>query len=265
MNKDITYLALSLITGLLLLPAVCSANVGSPLMIIYGGAWLFGMAQLGIIPIEAVAIKRLLTGKRKGTSLSWARAFWDSTAANLATSAIGLPFLFVFSFLFFIPYLLPFWVSAEAVQAWAVILCVIFLAISFAVSVWIEAFIACKIFSGYSKEDIKKAVFKANVASYIFLALAIVSLVLYSQVRTYMYITENFDSPSGEISLSATDEPAKFACFRPEIDTDNGIIKCNGKEAARWSCQPGGKRDGYVQDSLSAFGVTYFWVNCITL
>jgi hypothetical protein len=171
---------------MLMMPAICFANAGIPVILISYPLML--AALIVIIPLEAFVIKKNLDKTNNNFYNFW-KIFWASFWANLATTAVGFPLAWLFLLLievfafvvaspsFYLHLYLLSWawlgpLNGSLAYIMVGIATAINLVIAFFLSVWIERKIIGKKLKKIDSPDIKKAVLKANIFSYIFLVLA---------------------------------------------------------------------------------------------
>lgn len=144
-------------------------------------------ALVPVILVEALLIRRWLP-------LSYKDAFWGTTVANLASTIVGVPLAWLFMFVMELGILFPMSVVADHWHwkmdspAWQVLGFIVSVAWlgpaekhlywmiptalalllipSFIVSVWIERRISRSFWQWLDVETVRRAVLKANVASY---------------------------------------------------------------------------------------------------
>jgi len=191
------YLALSA----LVLPTVCFADMGIPVIIISYPA--MAVALLAIIPVEAFLLKKYLNQDGNDSRHGIGRYVKASASANIVSTLLGFPLAWLFLFLVEM-ITIPLAGAAHRIGfdglditlftnllAWAwlgpggdgsgtyvliFIAWVINLILAFFLSVWAESYIVGKFFKEIEKEKLKKAVLKVNLISY---SLLIVGMSIY--------------------------------------------------------------------------------------
>lgn len=171
------------------------ANAGLPMLVI---VWpLFWLAFIPIVLIEYRILRKTLKTETPR------RLIFITTGANLFSTVIGIPIIYFLLLLLEIfipggdgtfPYLTEFWrrVLSVTLQApwlipyesefyWMIPVACAFLFIPFYfMSSWIESIIiAYYLRNSYQSRDVKKAVWKANQASYAFLYIIIAGWLIY--------------------------------------------------------------------------------------
>ncbi len=171
--------------ALLIIPSMACANVGIPsIAIIWPFFWL---AFIPVVFIEAFSMRRALP------SYSFGKLLFYNTASNAASTFVGIPIaytiMFVLTFYGF-NYLFPlqegvlldqilvsmFMFTAYPYQKLGIVL---LLGIFFLISVLVERWVFAKMVGEeYSKPLIAQEVFKANLASYAFLVIITISVLM---------------------------------------------------------------------------------------
>jgi hypothetical protein len=171
---------LTLAASLLLISPPLFANAGLPMLMI---AWpMMGAALIPIILIEWWSMRKSLP------SLAPKRLFYATTLSNLFSTLVGIPLAWIFMVGFiFLGYRINVtiettpilnvtlgaaWLAPTGEQlSWMIPVALLVLLIPFFwASYWLEAFVTKRFFKQEDRRLIKKAVFKANLFSYAFLA-----------------------------------------------------------------------------------------------
>jgi len=165
---------------ILCLPSMASANMGLPMIVIT----MPGMvaALIPIIVLEMFIIKAMLASR-------WREAAVASTVANATSTLIGVPLAWIASFLLEMVIAIPSgylhidlgpilgsilcsaWLAPDESNArWMIPLSAMVLLVwFFYASFWIERLVGKRFLRDYTVEQINKAFWRGNIASYILL------------------------------------------------------------------------------------------------
>ena len=191
------FLSLVLITIIMICPVYADAGIALIVML-----WpAFWLALIPVIFIESWSLKKSLEKER------FKKIFMSAAFANFCSTLIGIPvvwgLLFGIQLLIpagtgtfphassFVRYFLgvtlqaPWLLPKEADYFWMLpVACMVLLVPFFFISAWSESLIMTKFLKGnYPPEHIKKAMWKANRASYAFLYLILLGYLIYNLVR----------------------------------------------------------------------------------
>ena len=172
---------------LLMVPAICSANFGTPAIIFSYPAMLASLFV--IVPLEAFVIKNFFD-RDKSLVAGYRKILGVSLRANIITSAIGFPVAWLFLLLiqyilmvlmyellkpFIYPYILYLvgwaWLFPGLPGSENTVITIAFiinLVVAFFLSISWETVIFAKALKGAEIIKIKKAILKANLISYAF-------------------------------------------------------------------------------------------------
>ena len=196
-TRSIVFLIMTIIY-----PSQAYANAGLPMIMI---AWpVFWCALLPIVLIETFIMKKMIP------FLMYKPLFWRVSIANLASTALGIPLVWVLMAVleFTVPggggtfpeltdtwrYVLGVTVQAawlipyEAQLYWMIPTAFLVLLIPFfIVSYWIESMILCAFLKkdGISTKHTKDATWRANIYSYLFLASFPVTFMIYQLLSVH--------------------------------------------------------------------------------
>jgi len=159
----------AVVIGVLMTPSLCLADVAAVAMVLpLAGGLMMVYSFIFIVLIEAIIIGKILNKIKGGYSYGSKQILKYSIIANLATTLIGLPVSVVVSNSLYTIVAIYALLDVLSAVIWIPVILFIF---EFFISVFIETKIAYRFFKNARKEYLRKAIWIANIVSYLFLIL----------------------------------------------------------------------------------------------
>lgn len=167
-NEDLRKL-FAVIVGLTMLPMVCVAD-GAAFAMIFPliGSMVMAYSFIFIILIEAVIVRKIINKIQSSGSYGLKQVLKYSIVANLATTLIGIPVCYAISISLYL-YTIDFIYTPPIFLIVFILIPTISFIFEFFMSAYIETKIAYRFFKNVRKEYLRKAIWIANIVSYLLL------------------------------------------------------------------------------------------------